>query len=187
MRMKYALIALLCFALIAILLIADRCFTAEPEPISEPERDWSGLKAQQMVAQPEPSAEPEIIYDERVPLSKDLQEALTYACQAHGVEYALALGLIQAESNFDINAVSYSGCYGLCQLNPVYFPANLTPAENIEHGIAYLAREIAYYGDIAAGLTAYHAGHDDGTRGYASVVLRYAAEWRARLDTEEAY
>ena len=59
MRMKYALIALLCFALIALLLMADRYFTEEPEPIPEPERDWGGLKAQQMVAVPEPSAEPE--------------------------------------------------------------------------------------------------------------------------------
>ena len=59
MRMKYALIALRCFALIALLLIADRYFTVEPEPIPEPERDWGGLKVQQMVAVPEPSAEPE--------------------------------------------------------------------------------------------------------------------------------
>ena len=59
MRMRYAKIALLCFALIALLLITDRFFTEEPEPISEPERDWGGLKVQQMVAAPEPSAEPE--------------------------------------------------------------------------------------------------------------------------------
>ena len=59
MRMKYALIAVLCFALIALLLIANRFFTEEPEPIPEPERDWGGLRAQQMVAVPEPSAEPE--------------------------------------------------------------------------------------------------------------------------------
>ena len=59
MRMKYAMIALLCFALIALLLIANRFFTEEPEPIPEPERDWGGLRAQQMVAEPEPSAEPE--------------------------------------------------------------------------------------------------------------------------------
>ena len=59
MKTRYILITLLCFALIAILLIVDRCFTVEPEPIPEPERDWSGLKVQQMVAQAEPSAEPE--------------------------------------------------------------------------------------------------------------------------------
>ena len=59
MKTRYILIALLCFALIGLLLIADRYFTVEPEPIPEPERDWGGLKAQQMVAVPEPSAEPE--------------------------------------------------------------------------------------------------------------------------------
>ena len=59
MRTRYILITLLCFALIALLLIADRFFTVEPELIPEPERDWGGLKAQQMVAVPEPSAEPE--------------------------------------------------------------------------------------------------------------------------------
>ena len=59
MKTRYILIALLCFALIGLLLIADRYFTVEPEPIPEPERDWGGLRAQQMVAEPEPSAEPE--------------------------------------------------------------------------------------------------------------------------------
>ena len=59
MRMKYALIALLCFALIGLLLIANRLFTVEAGPIPEPERDWGGLRAQQMVAAPELSAEPE--------------------------------------------------------------------------------------------------------------------------------
>ena len=59
MRMKYALIAALCFALIALLLIANRLFTVEPEPVEPPERDWGGLKVQQMVAALEPSAEPE--------------------------------------------------------------------------------------------------------------------------------
>ena len=64
MRMKYALIALLCFALIGLLLIADRFFTEEPEPIEPPERDWGGLKVQHMVAEPEPSAEPEMYVTE---------------------------------------------------------------------------------------------------------------------------
>ncbi len=59
MKTRYILITLVCFALIALLLMADWCFTEEPEPIPEPERDWSGLKVQQMVVQPEPSAEPE--------------------------------------------------------------------------------------------------------------------------------
>lgn len=64
MRMKYALIALLCFALIGLLLIADRFFTEEPEPVEPPERDWGGLKVQQMVAEAEPTAEPELYFTE---------------------------------------------------------------------------------------------------------------------------
>lgn len=59
MKARYILITLLCFALIGLLLLTDLCFTDEPEPIPEPERDWSGLKVQQMAAMPEQSEEPE--------------------------------------------------------------------------------------------------------------------------------
>ena len=59
MRTRYILITLLCVVLIGLLLIADRCFTVEPETIEPPERDWSGLRAHQMVAVPGPSGEPE--------------------------------------------------------------------------------------------------------------------------------
>ena len=62
--MRYAKIALLCFAFIALLLIANRLFTVEPEPVEPPERDWGGLRVQQMVAVPEPSAEPEMYFSE---------------------------------------------------------------------------------------------------------------------------
>ena len=64
MRMRYALIAVLCFALIGLMLIADRYFTVEPEPIEPPERDRGGLRVQQMVAEPEPSAELEMYFSE---------------------------------------------------------------------------------------------------------------------------
>ena len=64
MKTRYILIAFVCFSLIALLLIADRYFTVEPEPIPEPERDWGGLKVQQMVAEAEPSAEPEWYFTE---------------------------------------------------------------------------------------------------------------------------
>ena len=72
MRMKYAMIALLCFALIGLLLIADRYFTVEPDPIPEPERDWGGLKAQQMVAVPEPEYEMYFSEDDVVAMAKML-------------------------------------------------------------------------------------------------------------------
>ena len=64
MKTRYILITLLCFALLSLLLIADWFFTEEPETIEPPERDWGGLRAQQMVAVPEPSAEPEMYFSE---------------------------------------------------------------------------------------------------------------------------
>ena len=64
MRMRYAMIAAICFALIGLLLIANRLFTENPEPVEPPERDWGGLKVQQMVAVPEPSAELEMYFTE---------------------------------------------------------------------------------------------------------------------------
>lgn len=113
-----------------------------------------------------------------MPLSYELQDALHTACTRYGVDYALALGLIEVESGFDPTAVSPHGCYGLCQLSPRYFPEGLTPEENIEAGIAYLAEQIETYGGVAAGLTAYNAGTDTGDRTYANAVLAAAERWR---------
>lgn len=115
-----------------------------------------------------------------VPLSYPLQDALHTACERYGVEYTIALGLIEVESNFDPAAVNpNSGCYGLCQLSPRYFPRDLSPAENLEAGIAYLGAQLARYGgDIQAALTAYHDGYDTGRRGYANAVLTAAERWR---------
>ena len=112
-----------------------------------------------------------------VPLSYELQDALHTACARHGVPYPLALGLIQVESGFDPEVVNpATGCYGLAQLNPEYFPEGLTAAENIDAGMEYLGGLLERYGDTAAALTAYHDGHDTGRRGYADAVLDAAEE-----------
>ena len=83
MRMKYALIAVLCFALIGLLLLADRCLTAEPEPIPEPERDWGGLKAQQMVELQQPT-EAEILA---------MAQAMSGECYEHEYGDMLRVGM----------------------------------------------------------------------------------------------
>ena len=111
------------------------------------------------------------------PLSFELQDVLHTACEANNVPYHVALGLIEVESGFNLEAVSRAGCYGLCQLNPQYFPGGLTPAENIEAGMEYLGSLIDRYGDLGAALTAYNAGSDTGDRTYASAVLEAAEKW----------
>ena len=84
-----------------------------------------------------------------VPLSYDLQDALHTACVRYGIDYPIALGLIEVESNFQPDIVNATGdCYGLCQLNMRYFPSGLPPEENINHGLAYLREQIDRYGSL---------------------------------------
>ena len=133
------------------------------------------------IALPEPEPEPSeeillYIYDPAIPLSAELQTVLREACGSADVPVALALGVIQVESCFQVDAVSAEGCYGLMQLNPKYFPDKLSPEDNLRAGIEHLGRLLGEHGDTAAALTAYNAGYDTGRRGYANAVL-VAAEW----------
>lgn len=116
-------------------------------------------------------------YRADVPLDRELQEVLREACGEHGVPIHLALGLIETESRFQAGADN-GVCYGLCQLNRRYFPDFLAPEDNIRCGIAYLGELLNRYGDTAAALTAYNAGHDTGDRTYAGRVLAAAEDWK---------
>lgn len=73
--------------------------------------------------------------------------------------------------------MSPEGCYGLCQLNPRYFPDKLPPADNIRYGIRHLEGLLEQCGDAAAALTVYNAGYDTGYRGYANAVLAAAEKY----------
>ena len=116
-------------------------------------------------------------YREDIPLDRELQAALREACEEHSVPVSLALGLIEEESHFQPDVVSSKGAYGLCQLNPKYFPADLTPAENISAGVAYLGELLERHGDTEAALRAYNLGWDDGDRVFADAVLAAAERW----------
>ena len=115
-------------------------------------------------------------FREDVPLSYDLQDALHAICDEAGVEYALALGLIQHESNFDPEARN-GVSYGLCQLNTRYFPDGLSPEDNLASGIGWLGQLLERYGTRMA-LDIYHSGHDTGDTVYPGVVMQYAEVWR---------
>lgn len=120
-------------------------------------------------------------YREDVPLDYVLQDVLYTMCDSNGIPREVGIALIDVESDFDEDAVSPNGCYGLCQLNPKYFPAGLSSEDNIRTGISYLAEQLERYdGDMEAALTAYNAGHDTGKRAYASKVLADAEYWRVK-------
>lgn len=118
-------------------------------------------------------------YDESIPLDRELQATLREACEANNVPLSLALGLIEEESHFQPDAVSSKGAYGLCQLNPKYFPTDLTPAENITAGVAWLGELLEQYEDTAEALRAYNLGYDDGDRQFADTVLAATEKWNS--------
>ena len=124
------------------------------------------------------SEEDSKLWRDDVPMSAELQKSLLKVCDETGVDPLLALGLIETESGFQTDAVSPWGDYGLCQLNHLYFDSpNMTPEENMAVGIGLLASNIERYGTVDAALTAYNRGHDDGSRSYATIVLRNAGKW----------
>lgn len=111
-----------------------------------------------------------------VPLTDEELSTLLEVCETGHISPAIGLGLIQVESSFRADALNpNSGCYGYCQLNPKYFPADLSPVDNIRTGIEYLAYQLERYDNLEAALTAYNAGHDTGSRTYSNMVLEVAA------------
>lgn len=133
----------------------ERPVVEASEPFQEPVEDW---------------------YIESIPLDKQLQKVVFDAACENGVDYFIALGLIQVESNFRVDAVNHvTGCRGLCQLSPKYFPGDYTPEENVRAGMEYLGQLLeSYHGDEEAALRAFNRGYDDGARGYPNAVLSAA-------------
>ena len=114
------------------------------------------------------------------PLTDSEWTTLLEVCQERNIDVSLALGLIWTESRFDPDAVSPSGCYGLCQINPRWHPSGLSPEENIRYGLNYLADQCQRYDSVEAGLTSYNAGRDTGSRRYANAVFAAAKEWEVK-------
>lgn len=112
----------------------------------------------------------------------------------HGLDPALVLAVIQAESAFRSDAVSPKEAAGLMQLIPETaerFAVRdvFDPAENIRGGVKYLRWLLAYFqGDVSLALAGYNAGEGavdrhkgippyEETRNYVRIIRRmYGAE-----------
>ena len=94
----------------------------------------------------------------------DIENAIDAAAARHGLSRELIAGVIRAESNFDVHAVSPAGAQGLMQLMPetarelgVENPFDIR--ENIDAGTRYLKQMLRLFGnDLEKALSAYNAG-----------------------------
>ena len=150
------------------------------ESVSEPGADVVLMASLEPTATPEPEPTPypsDIPYNPAIPLPGPLQYVLWQACEDTGVEYAIALAVIEVESDFD--PYEDNGlCYGYMQLNRRYFPDNLSPGQNIRYGMEYLGECFIKCESTGAALETYHAGYDTGSRVYANAVLAASERWR---------
>lgn len=126
------------------------------------------------------------IPSELIPLTEQEQTALFDAAWEFDVPYALALAVIERETNFRNVTGDKGNSLGYMQIQPrwhrglmdVIGTTDLTdPQDNFRTGCALLADLIAHYnGDVESALTAYNTGHG-GTSAYADDVLQKWEAW----------
>lgn len=116
---------------------------------------------------------PSPLYKLQYPISHESQ--IVASARRHNVDPYLVCAVIKTESNWDSNASSHAGAYGLMQLLPEtaqdmvakglvdgseYDPVNLKdPSTNIEFGCAYLSYLLRFFnGSTDKAIAAYNAG-----------------------------
>ena len=100
-------------------------------------------------------------------LPEELQEYTYYICQHSGIEFELTMAVMCTESDFDTEALSGTGDYGLMQINEIALPeladklgiTDITdPYQNIRGGVYILGSYAEKYEDKALVLMAYNMG-----------------------------
>ena len=126
-------------------------------------------------------------YIEDIPLDRELQKALWDACQEFSIDYALALAIIEQETNYSNILGDGGASVGFFQIQPRWWGKlmerigadDLTdPVDNFRTGCAVLQELLLRYnGSVTDALTAYNSGHP-GQSAYASAVMERAEVWR---------
>ena len=112
-----------------------------------------------------------------------IKNSILKAAQKYDLPVNLIKGVIRAESNFQVKAVSHAGAQGLMQLMPdtarelgVNNPFNIE--ENIDGGSRYLRKMLdSFGGDLKLALAAYNAGPE--------AVIKYGGKVPPYRETQQ--
>lgn len=148
----------------------------EPEETEEPDED-AKIEAALLASG---------YYREDIPLTFEEQEQLHFAAEESGIRYELALGVIDAETDFRNITGDNGNSFGYMQVQPYWHGKRMErlgvtdlmdPASNFRVGCDYLSELIVKYGDLTDALTAYSSG-DPGDSEYAREVLAAMEEFK---------
>lgn len=143
--------------------------------------------------------EVEDIYYYDVPLSHSLQRFIYEVCADENVPVALAMAMIEHESQFNPEIVSSTDDYGLMQINSInheqlekkYRTADmLDPYQNVYCGIKIIGSYIEKYTDYGNALMAYNMGEygakkawENGVQStsYSTTILELMSEYEKEV------
>jgi soluble lytic murein transglycosylase-like protein len=107
-----------------------------------------------------------------------IEKSIHKAARTYDLPASLLKGVIKAESNFEVNAVSQAGAQGLMQLMPgtakdLGVKNSFDIEQNIDGGARYLRKMLeSFGGDLKVALAAYNAG-PGAVRKYAGQIPPY--------------
>ena len=177
-------LAFFCFAAAVFMLErrepAEVVVVYEPASVSAPKRpSWDGQRDEHPVSL-DPLVEDTYLRED-IPLSYELQAALYGACLEFGVEYELALAVIEQETRFT-NVMGDSGsAYGYFQIWPKWHKGRMDelgvtdlmdPESNFRVGCSFLSECIGKYG-VEKGLGYYNSGSAQVTQYSREVMARW--------------
>ena len=146
----------------------------EAAPVKEPEPE------------PAPAPEKKAIYSDKIPLSPELQVFVRTQAELNGVPYAIALGVIEQESRFQVDEDG-GDSYGLMQIHECHGPKEIIiePHENVRIGCWLLGYHYREYKDWSMALVAYNCGEAGAYQQYfrhGSISSPYSREVMQRSE-----
>lgn len=172
---------IICFGAIAFfLLFFGFAVIATAEPIDEEETETITAK---------------VTLFEDIPLDLDLIEHIQGLCDEYNIPIEIALAVIEQESTYKADAVSYIGAKGLMQVQEKYHKDRMEnldctdlfdPYQNTMVGMDYLAELLEKYdGNIYKALTAYNRGENGAYKQFFSKGIYQSDYCREVLEKAE--